>query len=97
LQISDDELVDAPTTQPSSTPIDQSKIDAAIAIWRSAPPGKGNREFFMLGVRLWHLGLDHYEIEVILKQQAEIAPRSRNKRKRQIPSIIKSLARARTH
>jgi hypothetical protein len=91
LQIPEYELADAPALQPSSTPVDQSKIDEAVAIWRSSELGKGDGEFWMLGVRLRDLGMAPYEIESLLKQEAGKNPRSKQDRKRQIPSIVKNL------
>jgi len=88
IDISEWEYIDAPVLQPPSTAVEQSKVDEAVAIWRSSPIT--GHAFFMLGVRLRDLGMDPYEIEAILRAEAQVA-RSPAERKRQIPSIMKSL------
>ena len=90
LKIPEYELTDAPAVQP--TPIDQWKVDAAKAIWRSAAPGQGHREFFMLGVRLRGLGMESWQIKTTLQEEVQFA-RSPDERKREIPDIMKSLAK----
>jgi hypothetical protein len=66
------------------------KREAAIAAWRSAPKGEGNRAFFTLGSTLARLGLSHTEIRAILWQEAAYA-HSPVERRQQIKSILRKL------
>jgi hypothetical protein len=65
----------------------------AIDEWRSAAPGEGNAAFFRLGMSLQCAGMEPYEIESILEQEAGHA-RSPDDRRRQIPSILASLGKS---
>lgn len=85
------ELVEAPNVQ-SSLPAEDEKVQAAIQQWRSAPPGRGNREFFMLFIRLRDLGMEDWQIEAVLKAEAA-GSRSPDERRRQITSIMTSLGK----
>ncbi|RWD36106.1 hypothetical protein [Mesorhizobium sp.] len=76
----------------SDASVDWAKLDAATAAWRNAPktPGNGNRDFFKLGLSLKAAGLSQSGIEAQLWEEAIFA-RSPTKRRRQIPSVIRSL------
>jgi len=76
--------------QEASGIVDQDAVERACAVWQSCPPGKGNEEFFNLGLKLASAGCDQSETETNLQEQAQYA-RSKNDRLRQIPTIIKSL------
>lgn len=64
--------------------------EAAIAVWRSAPKGEGNRAFFILGSTLARLGLSYAEVRAILLQEA-VHAHSPVERRQQIKSIMSKL------
>lgn len=72
--------------------VNRTATAAAIAQWRGSPPGSGNGAFYALAVELARLGMNSGEIEHTLKREASFG-RSPTERKKQISSIMKSLAR----
>ena len=66
--------------------------DAAIAQWRSAPPGTGNAAFYRLAFRLKSASMNDYEVRATLEQEAAFG-QSPAERRAQIPSILASLRR----
>lgn len=76
----------------SDPSVDWAKVEAAIAAWRNSPktPGSGNRNFFKLGLELKSAGMSQTGIKGQLWEEAIFA-RSPVKRRRQIPSVIRSL------
>ena len=66
--------------------------DAAIAQWRSAPPGTGNAAFYRLAFRLKAAGMEDTDIRITLEQEAAFG-QSPAERRAQIPSILASLRR----
>ena len=71
--------------------VDQEAVERACCEWHECPPGKGNHEFFILGVRLAQAGCDQSEIASILQDQANYA-HSPDERRKQINTIIKLIA-----
>jgi hypothetical protein len=67
------------------TAADQEAVERACIEWRNCPPGKGNDEFFRLGLKLTAAGCDEPEIKRILHEEAHHAC-SPDERFRQIPS-----------
>jgi hypothetical protein len=71
---------------------DQALIEAAVAEWRMTPKGEGNDAFFEFARKLKKAGMSDWEIEATLADEARYA-HSPSDRRRQIPSIMKSLGK----
>jgi hypothetical protein len=69
-------------------------VERARTVWREmgSAPGQGDREFFILALRLFHAGCDEAQIEQILREEAHFAHTAKD-RISQIPSILNSLRR----
>lgn len=70
------------------------RIESAIAAWRSTPKGNGHAGFFNLAVALRSAGLEEPEIRAMLNQEAAYA-HSPAKRKKEIAQNLKSLRKLR--
>ena len=84
----------SPPADAEPRPVNQARVDRAIAEWRGTPKGHGNDTFFRLGLKRRRAGMDDWEIKGLLQREVEFAPaKSRKDRSAQIPHIIKSLSR----
>lgn len=72
--------------------IDHAKVEEATRVWRQSPnhPRQGNRRFFLYAVSLRSAGMPLDQIESKLREEAEYG-RCPDKRRRRIPSVIKTL------
>ena len=78
--------------EPKNGPVDQSRVDRAIAEWRSTPKGYGNEGFFKLAVECKQAGMNANQIEELLEREAKFG-RSPVERRNQIASIMESLSK----
>jgi len=67
-----------------------SRVEKAMTHWMIANKGEGNREFWMLGVRLFHAGIDRWEAENYMRSAAA-SGRSPTERNRSIKTILNKL------
>ncbi|MXN67509.1 hypothetical protein GR183_21605 [Stappia sp. GBMRC 2046] len=66
------------------------RVERYCEDWRRALRGEGHREFFRLAARLYRLGLSTCEVETNLRTEL-IYANSKDKRRREIPGILKKL------
>jgi hypothetical protein len=76
----------------SGRTFDQAKLDNATSIWRDSInyPGEGGTRFWKYALELWAAGMDFEQIETQLQNESGNG-RTPSKRRKQIPSILKSL------
>jgi hypothetical protein len=88
--------------EPQYEPLDQrtgprneEAVQIAISEWRQSPqfPNEGNDRFFRLGLGLRAAGMTDSELQATLYEEAYYG-RSPEERRRQIPSIMRSLRRS---
>jgi hypothetical protein len=70
--------------------IDEARVLRAKGEWRATPRKQGNDAFFRLALECKRAGMNHGQIEAVLRAEAEYA-HSPGERKAQIPSILNSL------
>jgi hypothetical protein len=75
-------------------PVDENRIEAALARWRSEgiTPEQGNREFWCLAVQLKAAGMPYDQIERTLQEEASVANTPKDRLK-DIRGIMKRLRR----
>ena len=71
---------------------DKVALQAAIEAWRSARPGQGNEQFYLLVVELARLGMTPEAIKETLLHEASFG-RSPAERREQISSILRGLSK----
>ena len=67
------------------------KVSLAISEWRSTAAGQGNNGFYRFGCALRNAGCDRAELENHLHREHDMSHSDARARRRQIPSILKSL------
>ncbi|MEJ1935056.1 hypothetical protein WDZ92_33070, partial [Nostoc sp. NIES-2111] len=68
---------------PAPDHVDQEAVEVAIAKWRAAAPGTGNRAFFELGLALKRAGMSRSEVETCMSSEVHAA-RSSSHRSKQL-------------